>query len=83
MLAEPSGFDREELARHLAIEWGMAVSSMRYVPVGFGTHHYRVWTGAGNGWFVNVDEVAPEEGRGGAARLEAGGQGPCDRSVDA
>jgi len=49
--AEPDDLDRAEVARVLADHWGIA-APLRYLPVGFGTHHYR----AGEHWFVNVDE---------------------------
>jgi spectinomycin phosphotransferase len=49
--AEPEDLDRAEVARALAVHWGIA-APLRYLPVGFGTHHYRT----GDRWFVNVDE---------------------------
>jgi hypothetical protein len=41
----------------LAAHWGIA-GPLRYLPVGFGTHHYR----AGDDWFVNVDEPGSRHG---------------------
>ncbi len=58
MFAEPGGFDRDELALTLSAEWGVDVAELNYVPVGFGTHHYRVDGAEGNRWFVNVDRLA-------------------------
>jgi len=58
MYAEPAGFDREQLIQILRAEWGLAVSTLRYEPVGFGTHHYRVRGEDGADWFVNVDVLA-------------------------
>jgi len=58
MFAEPTGFDRDELARTLRAEWGIEVSQLRYEPVGFGTHHYQALADDGTEWFVNVDELA-------------------------
>ncbi|HZM84128.1 MAG TPA: aminoglycoside phosphotransferase family protein [Candidatus Limnocylindrales bacterium] len=49
--AEPPGFDRTLLATTLKRGWGIAAGQLTYVPVGFGTHHYR----AGDRWWVNVD----------------------------
>ena len=58
MYVEPVGFDRDELARILRAQWGIEVAELRYEPVGFGTHHYRVRAADGTAWFVNVDELA-------------------------
>jgi len=49
--AEPPGFDRTLLAATLKRGWGIAAGELTYVPVGFGSHHYR----AGQRWWVNVD----------------------------
>ncbi len=57
MFAEPPGFDRNELIQTLAADWGLSVTSLRYEPVGFGTHHYVVRDDGGATWFVNVDEI--------------------------
>ena len=51
MYAEPPGFDRTLLAATLKRGWGIAAGELTYVPVGYGTHHYR----AGERWWVNVD----------------------------
>ena len=40
MLAEPDDLDRAEVAATLATHWGIT-GSLSYLPVGFGTHHYR------------------------------------------
>jgi spectinomycin phosphotransferase len=58
MYAEPVDLDREQLIQILRAEWGLVVSSLRYEPVGFGTHHYRAGDQDGTDWFVNVDELA-------------------------
>jgi spectinomycin phosphotransferase len=52
--AEPPGFDRKLLAATLKRGWGIAAGELTYVPVGFGTHHYR----AGTRWWVNVDATS-------------------------
>lgn len=54
MYAEPRGFDRTLLAATLKRGWGIAAGELDYVPVGYGTHHYR----AGQRWWVNVDATA-------------------------
>jgi spectinomycin phosphotransferase/16S rRNA (guanine(1405)-N(7))-methyltransferase len=38
--------------------WGLRVASMRYLAVGWGSHHWEVAAGGGGRWFVTVDEVA-------------------------
>jgi spectinomycin phosphotransferase len=58
VFAEAPGFDREELTRAVRTGWGITAVELSYVPVGFGTHHYRLRAGDGSDWFVNVDEVA-------------------------
>ncbi|WP_394824895.1 phosphotransferase [Pendulispora albinea] len=57
MYAEPAGFDRRALM-HVLTEWGIEAIELRYEPVGFGTHHYRVRAKDGQAWFVNVDELS-------------------------
>jgi hypothetical protein len=57
MLTPPPGFDEESIVRALATGWGLAVKTMSYRPVGFGSHHWEV-TDTGDGrWFVTVDEL--------------------------
>jgi spectinomycin phosphotransferase len=65
MYAEPPGFDRAALTAALRAGWGIEVAAMRYEPIGFGTHHYRVRDAAGADWFVNVDVLAAKAWLGG------------------
>jgi spectinomycin phosphotransferase len=65
MYAEPPGFDRAALAGALRAGWGIEVAEMRYQPIGFGTHHYRVRGADGRDWFVNVDVLAAKAWLGG------------------
>src|SRR5262245_30473921 len=58
MYAEPPGFDRAALVAAVRVGWGIEVARMRYEPIGFGTHHYRVRDADGRDWFVNVDVPA-------------------------
>jgi spectinomycin phosphotransferase len=44
------------LAGHLADGWGLAVDTITYVPVGFGSHHWTVNEG-GRRLFVTVDDL--------------------------
>jgi hypothetical protein len=41
------------LARH----WGVSVSEMSYLPVGFGSHHWEVVDSTGARWFVTADDL--------------------------
>jgi spectinomycin phosphotransferase len=65
MFAEPARFDRDELARIISTEWDIEVARLSYVPVGFGTHHYRMDGIAGSRWFVNVDRLTDKTWLGG------------------
>ena len=38
--------------------WGLRVGSMRYLAVGWGSHHWEAAAEGGARWFVTVDEVA-------------------------
>ena len=57
MFVEPRDLDRDVFVAALARTWEISVRSLRYEPVGFGTHHYVVDDDAGARWFVNVDDV--------------------------
>ena len=51
MLTRPAGLSDDTLRAVLGRDWGIEVASMRYRPVGFGSHHWEV-----------VDESAPSAG---------------------
>ena len=53
MLTEPADLDRAELSAVVARHWGLDELRPEYVPVGFGSHHWR----AGE-WFITVDDLA-------------------------
>ena len=53
MLTEPADLDRAELAAAVERHWGLDELRLDYVPVGFGSHHWR----AGD-WFITVDDLA-------------------------
>lgn len=57
MYDEPSGIDRARLIDAFNARWGIPVDSLRYEPLGFGTHHYSARDPTGKRWFVNVDEL--------------------------
>ena len=57
MLTPPDGLPEAVLVSALGRSWGMAVTSMEYRPVGWGSHHWAVADAAGTRWFVTVDEL--------------------------
>ena len=57
MLTPPDGLPEAVLVLALGRSWGMAVTSMEYRPVGWGSHHWAVADAAGTRWFVTVDEL--------------------------
>lgn len=56
MLAPPSDLNVDALATALADGWGIDSASLDYLPVGFGSHHWRATVSDGRRWFVTVDE---------------------------
>jgi len=69
VLAEPTDLDRAELASALGHHWRLRVAELEYLPVGFGSHHWRAVDGDGVQHFVTVDD------------LEAGFQASPDTDV--
>jgi spectinomycin phosphotransferase len=58
MNVEPGHIDREELARVLDQQWGLAPAGLRHLPVGFGDYHWELTDAAGGRWFVTVAGLA-------------------------
>ncbi|HUS61851.1 MAG TPA: phosphotransferase [Acidimicrobiales bacterium] len=54
MNEEPLDLDRDALVSTLRA-WGLSVTSLRYMPVGAGSHHYLAIDSHGRRWFVTVD----------------------------
>jgi spectinomycin phosphotransferase len=54
----PGHIDQEDLARVLCERWGLVPGRLRYLPVGFGDHHWELTGAAGGRWFVTVAELA-------------------------
>jgi spectinomycin phosphotransferase/16S rRNA (guanine(1405)-N(7))-methyltransferase len=77
VLTPPDGLPETVLVSALGRSWGMAVTSMEYRAVGWGSHHWEVADGAGPRRFVTVDELenkrlsASEPLAAGFARLSA------------
>ncbi len=61
MLIQPFDLPDPVVAGVVESAWGVAVESIEYAPVGFGSHHWRLSDGAQE-WFVTVD-VASFSGR--------------------
>lgn len=57
MNTPPLELPDERLASALAAGWGLAVGSLVYRPVGFGSHHWELVDGGGTRWFVTVDDL--------------------------
>jgi spectinomycin phosphotransferase len=55
VLTAPSDLDVATVAGALA-HWGLREPQLRYLPVGFGSHHWRA-DAAGERWFVTVDDL--------------------------
>ena len=58
MKSGPGDIDQRELARILDRRWGLAGAGLRYLPAGFGDHHWGLTDGAGGRWFVTVAALA-------------------------
>jgi spectinomycin phosphotransferase len=53
---EPPNFDRDALLSTLG-GWELSVTSLAYLPVGAGSHHYLAHDSNGGKWFVTVDQL--------------------------
>ncbi len=58
MLTPPDDLPGATLVSALERSWGLAVASMEYRAVGWGSHHWVVADTAGSRWFVTADELA-------------------------
>jgi spectinomycin phosphotransferase len=58
MRVPPDGIDDRRLARALEERWGLSSARLRYLPVGFGDHHWEWADSAGRRWFVTVAGLA-------------------------
>ena len=57
MRARPDGVGEDELSLALAKGWRINASAMHYAAVGGGSYHWVVRDGAGQRWFVTVDDL--------------------------
>ena len=56
MLAPPSHLDATALTAALEEGWAIGNPVLDYLPVGFGSHHWRATDADGRPWFITVDE---------------------------
>lgn len=57
MRTPPPDLTEDQLLSVLSEHWQLAVTSIDYAPVGFGSHHWQATTAAGERWFVTADAV--------------------------
>ena len=58
MQERPAGLADAEVAAALARHWDLAVTGLRYVPVGFGGYHWSADDAGGGRWFVTASDLA-------------------------
>jgi spectinomycin phosphotransferase/16S rRNA (guanine(1405)-N(7))-methyltransferase len=56
VLTQPDDLPDAVVAAAVASGWHVTLASVVYLPVGFGSHHWRA-DGAGGPWFVTVDDL--------------------------
>jgi len=56
VFTRPVDVDDADLVMVLAREWAIDVAALRYLAIGFGSHHWQATTASGN-WFVTVDDL--------------------------
>lgn len=56
MLTRPDDLSDQAVVGAVADGWGLRSTAAEYLPVGFGSHHWRV-DAAGERWFVTVDDL--------------------------
>jgi len=57
MRTEPPDLDRAALARLVEREWSFRAASLEYLPVGFGSHHWKASDPVGARRFVTADRL--------------------------
>jgi spectinomycin phosphotransferase/16S rRNA (guanine(1405)-N(7))-methyltransferase len=60
VLTPPAGLSHGDLAAVVEQAWDVAVDSLGYRPVGFGSHHWVAIDNLGHRHFVTVDELSPD-----------------------
>jgi spectinomycin phosphotransferase/16S rRNA (guanine(1405)-N(7))-methyltransferase len=64
VLTRPTGLSESDLEEVIRRAWGLAVASLEYRAVGFGSHHWVSTDNEGLRHFVTVDELSSESRRG-------------------
>src|SRR6266571_4858351 len=57
MKEAPRGFAPGQLANALLVHWGIRVSDLEYLPVGFGAHHWRASDACGAAYFLALPDL--------------------------
>ena len=68
MRTPPEDLTDEQVAATVSRHWSITARTIRYVPLGFGSHHWLLSDVAGGRWFVNGDAlsddaIAPDDHR--------------------
>jgi spectinomycin phosphotransferase len=64
----PTDILDDDLTAQVSQLWGLDVVEMDYVPVGGGTHHWRIHEGSGQRYWLNVDDLDNKAFLGAAGR---------------
>lgn len=59
MLTRPEGLSDDDVAEAVHRGWGLDVMAVEHLPVGFGSHHWKVVGPGHRSWFITVDDLAP------------------------
>lgn len=54
---EPPDLDADELLALVQQSWDPSVDALKYLPVGFGAHHWQAQAGGNNRYFVTLDDL--------------------------
>ncbi len=57
VFTRPEGLDDDDVVGAVAAGWGVR-AAICHLPVGFGSHHWRLDEDDGRAWFVTVDDLA-------------------------
>lgn len=57
MFTRPQDLADDEVAAGVRAGWGLAVTGIQHLPVGYGSHHWRVDDGSGRSLFVTADDL--------------------------
>src|SRR6476646_5662755 len=57
VFTQPDDLDTETIVTALATHWSFAAIELVYLPVGFGSHHWRASARTGDSRFLSVDDL--------------------------